>query len=130
MVSLSTPLFSCSQVDGVAMLVATLFKIQSHLHQNSCPDHTNLSVRVRAMKLLRIILRNRCWPTTFHTTTFGDVDEWCCYLQHCFHAPGRAGGRRCDIGCCDLVRNSCPDQIKLSVPSGSSHQIAWGCVQK
>jgi hypothetical protein len=23
------------------------------------------------------MLRNRCWPTTFHTTTVGDVDGWC-----------------------------------------------------
>ena len=170
-------------------------------------SHNTLRHRVGATELLGIMLRNRCWPTTFHTITSGDVDEWCCYLQYYFHVlrragnltilvatsseirshlhqnacpdhtkvyvrfepwncwglyweidvgpplftllhsgmstngvaiynivsmlpGGRAGGRRCDIGCCDLVRNSCPDQIKLSVPSGSSHQIAWGCVQK
>ena len=29
------------------------------------------------MKLLETMLRNRCWPTTFHTTSVGNVDEWC-----------------------------------------------------
>jgi hypothetical protein len=31
-------------------------------------------IMVWAMKLLRIMLRNRCWPTTFHTITAGDAD--------------------------------------------------------
>ena len=29
------------------------------------------------MKLLRIMLRNRCWPTNFHAITPRDVDKWC-----------------------------------------------------
>ena len=45
---------------------------------------------VWAMNLLGILLRNRCWLTTFHTITAGHADEWCHYLQHYFHAPGRA----------------------------------------
>ena len=32
---------------------------------------------VLAVKLLRIMLRNRCWPTTFHTIIPEDVDGWC-----------------------------------------------------
>ena len=32
---------------------------------------------VPAVKLLGIMLRNRCWPTTFHTITVGDADGWC-----------------------------------------------------
>ena len=43
----------------------------------SCPNHTKLSVQFQAMKFLEIMLRNRCWSTTFHTITIGDVDEWC-----------------------------------------------------
>ena len=32
---------------------------------------------VLAVKLLRIMFRNRCWPTTFHTIITGDADAWC-----------------------------------------------------
>ena len=32
---------------------------------------------VSAVKLLGIMFRNRCWPTTFHTITTGDADGWC-----------------------------------------------------
>jgi hypothetical protein len=38
-------------------------------HQTSHP--------VLTMKLLGIMFRNRCWPTTFHTITAGDADGWC-----------------------------------------------------
>ena len=41
---------------------------------HSCPNHTKLSVRFSTMKLLGIVLRNRCWPTTFHTITDGGAD--------------------------------------------------------
>jgi hypothetical protein len=27
--------------------------------------------------LLEIMLRNRCWPTTFRTITTGDANRWC-----------------------------------------------------
>ena len=40
---------------------------------------------VRAMKLLGIMLRNRCWPTTFHTITAGDGDGWCLCDQPLMH---------------------------------------------
>ena len=39
-------------------------------------SHQNLHP-VQTMKLLGTMLRNRCWPTTFHTITTGDVDKWC-----------------------------------------------------
>jgi hypothetical protein len=32
---------------------------------------------VPATKLLEIILRNKCWPTTFHTITVRDANGWC-----------------------------------------------------
>ena len=32
---------------------------------------------VPTVKLLGLMLRNRCWPTTFHTITTRDVDGWC-----------------------------------------------------
>ena len=32
---------------------------------------------VRAVKLLGIMLRNRCWPATFLTIRAGDADGWC-----------------------------------------------------
>ena len=32
---------------------------------------------VPAVKILEIMLRNRCWPTTFCTITTEDVDGWC-----------------------------------------------------
>ena len=38
-------------------------------HQNFHP--------VPVVKLLRIMLRNKCWPTTFHSITAGDADGWC-----------------------------------------------------
>jgi hypothetical protein len=31
---------------------------------------------VLAVKLLGFMLRNRCWPTTFHTITTEDADGW------------------------------------------------------
>ena len=40
-------------------------KLMSQSHQCFFP--------VSAMKLLRIMLRNRCWPTTFHTITIKDA---------------------------------------------------------
>ena len=38
-------------------------------HQNFRP--------IPAVKLLGILLRSRCWPTTFHTNTAGDTDGGC-----------------------------------------------------
>ena len=35
---------------------------------------------IPTVKLLRIMLRNRCWATTLHTITAEDVDGWC---QNC-----------------------------------------------
>ena len=32
---------------------------------------------VPAVKLLGIMLRNRCWPTNVHTIITGDADGWC-----------------------------------------------------
>ena len=32
---------------------------------------------VLTVKLLGIMLRSRCWPTTFHTITTRDADKWC-----------------------------------------------------
>ena len=32
---------------------------------------------VLAVKLMGIMLRNRCWPTTLHTITAEDADGWC-----------------------------------------------------
>ena len=32
---------------------------------------------VRAVRLLGIMFRNRCWPTTFRIITAEDVDGWC-----------------------------------------------------
>ena len=32
------------------------------------------------VKLLGIMLRNRCWPTTFHTVIAGDADGLCLKL--------------------------------------------------
>ena len=39
-------------------------------------SHEN-SRHVWVVKLLRIVLRSRCWLTTFHTVLTGDVDKWC-----------------------------------------------------
>ena len=52
---------------------------------SGCRSHSNMiEYEVRAIehncsvvKLLGIVLRNRCWPTTFHIITVGDVDGWC-----------------------------------------------------
>ena len=32
---------------------------------------------VITVKLMGIMLRNRCWSTNFHTITVGDVNGWC-----------------------------------------------------
>ena len=44
---------------------------------HSCPDHTKTFRPVLAVKLLGIMLRNRCWPIIFHTITAEDADGWC-----------------------------------------------------
>ena len=40
------------------------------------PSHQNFRP-VPAVILLGIMLKNRCWPTTFHTITTEDADGWC-----------------------------------------------------
>ena len=60
-------------------------KFMPSSHQTFCP--------VWAIKLLGILLRNRCWLTTFHIITSEDANKWCCYLQHYFHVPGWAALR-------------------------------------
>ena len=42
-------------------------KLMSRSHQTLC--------RVPTVKLLEIMFRNRCWPTTFHTIAVGDSDK-------------------------------------------------------
>ena len=49
----------------------------SWIHAPSCPDHTNISIRFQSVKLLGIMLRNRCWFITFHTITAENTDGWC-----------------------------------------------------
>jgi hypothetical protein len=39
------------------------------------PRSHQISYPVLAVKLLGIMLRNRCWPTTFHTITTEDADD-------------------------------------------------------
>jgi hypothetical protein len=53
-----------------------------------CPNRTKLlewqskvCIRFWAVKLLEIMLRNKCWPITFHTVVAGDADGWCRYDQ-------------------------------------------------
>ena len=43
------------------------------------PRSHQTSRSVLAVKLLGTMLRNRCWPTTFHIITAGDADGWCQY---------------------------------------------------
>jgi hypothetical protein len=52
-------------------------EIQARSHQIFC--------LLLAMTLLRIMLRNRCWATTFNTITTGDVDGWSLWSTP--HAP-------------------------------------------
>ena len=52
---------------------ANAFQMHNRNARLSCPDHTKIHP-VPAVKLLGIMLRNRCWPTTFHTVTGGDAD--------------------------------------------------------
>ena len=40
------------------------------------PSHQNFHL-VPTMKLLGTMFENRCWPTTFHTVTFGDANGLC-----------------------------------------------------
>ena len=80
---------------------------------------------VRAMKLLGIMLRNRCWPTTFHTTLAKDADEWCRYLHHYFHAP-KWMALQCWLRPCSKFN---PISIKIHAPitpnftASSSHEL-------
>ena len=39
------------------------------------PQSHQIFHMVLVMKLLGIVLRNRCWPTTFHTITAEDADK-------------------------------------------------------
>ena len=40
-------------------------KVKRSTRSRSCPDHTNVFCPVPAVKLLGIMLTNRCWPTIF-----------------------------------------------------------------
>jgi hypothetical protein len=40
-------------------------------------SHQTLCLVLAMELLLGVMLRNRCWPTTFHITTTGEVDKWC-----------------------------------------------------
>ena len=58
--------------------------IGCNLVQNSIPPQSKLMPwshqtfrLVRALKLVGIFLRNRCWLITFHTITAWDADKWC-----------------------------------------------------
>ena len=46
---------------------SSIFMLQSHQKFHPIP----------VLKLLGIMLRNRCRPTTFHTITAGNADGWC-----------------------------------------------------
>ena len=46
-------------------------------HCNIMPRSHRTFHPVPAVKLLRILLRSRCWPTTFHTVAAKDADGWC-----------------------------------------------------
>ena len=61
----------CSDTSDPGILVHQGASVHLTLrsHQTSRP--------VLAVKLLGIMLRNRGWPTTFHTITAGDANEWC-----------------------------------------------------
>ena len=43
----------------------------------SCPDHNKPSVWLWLVKLLRIMLRNRCWLIVFYIITTEDGDKGC-----------------------------------------------------
>jgi len=49
----------------------------SPLEQKRLPSSHQIFCSVPIIKLLRIMLKNRCWPTTFHHVTTEDVDGWC-----------------------------------------------------
>ena len=54
---------------GCRRTVLGLAGVINTSHQTFCS--------VPGVKVLGITLRNRCWPTAFHTITTGDVDRWC-----------------------------------------------------
>ena len=61
------PALVSSQIHKLVQTIPPSLMLQSH--QTFHP--------VLAMKLLRIMLRNKCWPTTFYTILAGDADRWC-----------------------------------------------------
>ena len=52
-------------------------RIVSKSLSRSCLNHTKPFRPCPTVKLLRIMLRNRCRPTTFHIITARDDDGWC-----------------------------------------------------
>jgi hypothetical protein len=58
----------CAPIEGLQVLQCLLM-FMPRAHQTFCP--------LPVVKSLEIMFRNRCWPTTFHTITIGDADEWC-----------------------------------------------------
>ena len=72
---------------------------------------------VLAVKVLGIMLRNRCWPTTFLTITAGDADGWCRNWPVWSTPQGR--GWWFDSGC-DI--SSLLDKL---LPGGQVHPVLW-----
>ena len=52
-------------------------ELRLHLDSGFRPQSYQTFCLVLALKLLEIMLRNRCWFTTFHTITTGDAEGWC-----------------------------------------------------
>ena len=68
---------------------------------------------VLAVKLLGIMLRSRCWPTSFHTLTAGDANGWC-------------GKWRCDQL---LMRGEQNAIYKCGKLESNLQQYAWSHIQ-
>ena len=61
----------------VATLVVGQITYTKRLSVSLMPRSHQTFRPVLAVKLLGIMLRNRCWPTTFHIITAENVDGWC-----------------------------------------------------
>ena len=66
------------QVDGPMWLAYYTYGEEVHRSIKSLMLQSHQKFRVvPVVRLLRIMLRNGCWLTTFHTITTKDADGWC-----------------------------------------------------
>ena len=111
----------CIRHDQNSTLATSKSSLMPQSHQTFHP--------VLAVKLLGIMLRNRCWPTTFHTIATKHADGWCqnwpvWSTPHAPATPHCSSGSKCIIYG-DHVENRCWPTTFHTITVGDADRSCW-----